>query len=145
MYNGDLKLPDTRQIQFEIISPFCCLRDQMYQLRYWCSSDREREMSRFYRYQFTIRPTHHARASHRTLRSCFSASKASLPQRAEQRSYLLTSRLFPRLERPFTNSHDFTKPIVRLDDGEAYWILHQISSWPTKSTLLSSLKTAWRW
>lgn len=40
-----------------------------------------------------------------------------------RRTEILSSR-FPIIpsprERPFTNSHDFTKPIVRSDDGEAY-------------------------
>lgn len=73
-------------------------------------------MSRFYRYQFTIRPVHHTRPRHAALYD------PAFPRagRAEQRAYLVTSRLFPCLEKPFTNLHDFTELIVRSDDGETY-------------------------
>lgn len=140
------------EIRFKVISPFRCLREQTLPIvtdsPSFLTWDREREMSRFYHYQFTIRLAYHARARARarTLWSCFSAS------RVERRSYLVTSRLFPRLERPFTNSHDFTEPIVRLDDGEAYYGC--CIGYPLGQTSLSlsfslslriSLEDTWRW
>lgn len=94
--------------------------------------------------QYDRRATH-ARASRRTLRLCFSTSGAE--ERERERSYLVTSRLFPRLERPFTNSHDFTEPIVRSDDSEAYCgccasdILFAYQTYPSLSPFEASL---WR-
>jgi len=78
-------------------------------------------MSRFYRYQFTIRPARRTTRARITPRSCVDFTILLFrEQRAEQRAYLVTSRLFSCLEKPFTNLHDFTKLIVRSDDGEAY-------------------------